>query len=52
LSELDEGVIDDAWLAKKPKWERYRSHPVSFAMVWRRQSVLTRQALAQPAKLP
>jgi SAM-dependent methyltransferase len=52
LSEMDEGVIDDAWIAKKPKWERYRSHPVSFAMVWRKQRGLTRQALAQPANLP
>jgi SAM-dependent methyltransferase len=38
LSEMDEGVIDDAWLAKKPKWQRYRSHPVSFAMVWRKRA--------------
>jgi SAM-dependent methyltransferase len=37
LAEMDEGVVDDAWIAKKPKWERYRFHPVSFAMVWRRR---------------
>jgi SAM-dependent methyltransferase len=37
LLEMDEGVVDDAWIAKKPKWERYRFHPVSFAMVWRRR---------------
>jgi SAM-dependent methyltransferase len=36
LAAMDEGVIDDAWIAKKPKWERYRSHPVSFSLVWRR----------------
>ena len=36
LEEMAEGVIDDAWIAKKPKWERFRHHPVSFAMVWRR----------------
>jgi SAM-dependent methyltransferase len=35
LAEMDEGVVDDAWIAKKPKWQRYRFHPVSFAMVWR-----------------
>jgi SAM-dependent methyltransferase len=40
LLEMDEGVVDDAWLEKKPKWRRYASQPVSFAMVWR---------LAQPA---
>ena len=37
LLEMDEGVVDDARIAKKPKWERYRSHPVSFAMVWRKR---------------
>ena len=36
LTEMAEGVVDDAWIAKKPKWERFRSHPVSFAFVWRR----------------
>jgi SAM-dependent methyltransferase len=36
LAEMAEGVIDDAWIAKKPKWERFRAHPVSFAFVWRR----------------
>ena len=37
LVEMDEGVVDDAWIAKKPKWQRYRSHPVSFAIVWTRR---------------
>ena len=36
LQGLDEGVVDEAWLAKKPKWARFRHHPVSFCMVWRR----------------
>jgi SAM-dependent methyltransferase len=36
LAEFDEGVIDAAWLAKKPKWEPYAGVPISFAMVWRR----------------
>ena len=36
LREMDEGLIDDAWLAVKPKWERYRNQPVSFAFVWQR----------------
>jgi SAM-dependent methyltransferase len=35
LAEMEEGVIDDAWIAKKPKWERFRHHPVSFAFFWR-----------------
>jgi SAM-dependent methyltransferase len=38
LVEMDEGVVDHAWIAKKPQWERYRSHPVSFAMVCARRS--------------
>jgi SAM-dependent methyltransferase len=36
LVELEEGLVDQAWLAKKPKWARYEHHPVSFAAVWRR----------------
>jgi SAM-dependent methyltransferase len=35
LIEMVEGVIDDAWIGEKPKWDVYRQHPVSFAMVWR-----------------
>lgn len=36
FSEMEEGLIDDAWIAKKPKWEIYRQHPVSFVFVWRK----------------
>lgn len=36
LSELREGVIDDRWIAAKPRWERFRHHPVSVAFAWRR----------------
>ena len=36
LLEMVEGVVDEAWLAKKPKWSKYAGHPVSFAMVWGR----------------
>jgi len=35
LRELIEGLIDDAWLRKKPKWAEYLGWPISFAMVWR-----------------
>lgn len=35
LAELHEGVIDERWLAVKPKWERFRGHPISAAFVWR-----------------
>src|SRR5690242_10960248 len=27
LREMDEGLIDDEWLARKPKWSRYRNQP-------------------------
>ena len=50
LAEMDEGLVDDAWIAKKPKWERYRFHPVSFAVVWRKQRVLANPGAA--ADLP
>ncbi|WP_331530938.1 class I SAM-dependent methyltransferase [Pseudonocardia sp.] len=36
LAEMHEGVVDEAWLAVKPKWRRYRGHPVSAALVWRK----------------
>jgi SAM-dependent methyltransferase len=35
LAELRERLVDDAWLALKPKWEAMRGHPVSFAAVWK-----------------
>ena len=36
LAELRERLVDDAWVALKPRWEAMRGHPVSFAAVWRR----------------
>jgi SAM-dependent methyltransferase len=36
LVELHERVVDDEWVALKPKWERFRDHPISFAFVWLR----------------
>ena len=36
LAEMKESLVDDAWLAVKPKWERFRGHPLAFAFVWRR----------------
>ena len=36
LTEMHERLIDDAWVALKPGWERYRGHPISFALVWRK----------------
>lgn len=36
LLDMNEGLVDDAWLAKKPKWERYLGLPISFVMVWQR----------------
>ena len=36
LVEMRERVIDEAWLALKPKWERLRGQPIAFALVWRK----------------
>ncbi|NGO72664.1 class I SAM-dependent DNA methyltransferase [Streptomyces boncukensis] len=36
LAEMREGLVDERWLAVKPKWERFRNHPVSAALVWRK----------------
>ena len=37
LLEMEEGLIDDAWLQRKPKWTGYFGIPISFAMVWHRK---------------
>ena len=37
-AELHEAVIDDAWVARKPKWQQYRGWPISFLWVWRVRS--------------
>src|SRR6201996_4342306 len=29
LAALHERVVDDEWIALKPKWERFRDHPIS-----------------------
>ena len=36
LAALHERVVDDEFLARKPKWERFRGHPISFAFLWSR----------------
>lgn len=36
LLEMDERLIDDNFIAAKPKWEKLRNRPLSFCMVWRR----------------
>jgi SAM-dependent methyltransferase len=35
LVEMRERLVDDRWIALKPRWEPYRNHPVSFVMAWR-----------------
>ncbi len=34
LAEMDERVLDEGFIAAKPKWAKYRNRPVSFCMVW------------------
>lgn len=36
LLEMDEGLIDEDWIAKKPKWQSQFGQPISFSMVWGR----------------
>jgi ubiquinone/menaquinone biosynthesis C-methylase UbiE len=36
LLQMEEGIVDEDWLRKKPKWEKYRDWPVSFLMVWKK----------------
>jgi SAM-dependent methyltransferase len=37
LIEMRERLVDDRWIALKPRWEPYRNHPVSFAMAWQKR---------------
>jgi hypothetical protein len=34
LREMHEGLIDDEFIAQKPKWEKNRNRPFSFVVVW------------------
>jgi 2-polyprenyl-3-methyl-5-hydroxy-6-metoxy-1,4-benzoquinol methylase len=36
LVEMRERLVDDRWIALKPRWEPYRNHPVSFAVAWQK----------------
>ncbi len=36
LVEMRERLVDDRWIALKPRWAPYQHHPVSFAAVWRK----------------
>jgi hypothetical protein len=39
LIEMLEGLVDEDWIKAKPKWESFRSRPVSFAMVWTKKGI-------------
>ncbi|MEU8896961.1 class I SAM-dependent methyltransferase [Nocardia sp. NPDC048505] len=34
LTEITEALVDDAWIAAKPKWAELRGHPFTVAFVW------------------
>ncbi|MEV2224087.1 class I SAM-dependent methyltransferase [Nocardia vinacea] len=36
LTEMAEALVDDAWIAAKPKWAELRGHPFTLALVWSR----------------
>ncbi|MFQ6393114.1 class I SAM-dependent DNA methyltransferase [Nocardia sp. KC 131] len=36
LTEMAEALVEDAWIATKPKWADLRGHPFTMAMVWTR----------------
>jgi SAM-dependent methyltransferase len=38
LLEMDEALVDEAWVQKKPRWQRYLGLPISFALAWRRSA--------------
>src|SRR5437763_5742961 len=34
VAELHEGLVDEEWIRRKPRWEAHRDWPGSFAWVW------------------
>lgn len=38
LVDMREQLVDDRWIALKPRWTPYRNHPVSFAVAWQNGS--------------
>jgi SAM-dependent methyltransferase len=36
LAEMKERLIDDSLIGLKPRWEPFRNHPVTLALVWRK----------------
>lgn len=36
LAEMEEGLIDDDWIARHARYAKHRDQPVSFCMVWRK----------------
>jgi SAM-dependent methyltransferase len=38
LVEMAERIIDDSWVALKPKWTAFRDQPVALALVWRKRA--------------
>ena len=51
LLEMEEGLIDEAWLRKKPKWAAYFGLPISFAMVWQRKREENERGAMAPKSL-
>lgn len=41
LVEMIEGVVDEDWVAAKPKWQRHLHRPISFALVWAKDQAAT-----------
>jgi SAM-dependent methyltransferase len=42
LLEMRERLVDDRWIALKPRWETYRNHPVSFVIAWQKWAIAGR----------
>jgi len=38
LLQMEEGIVDNDWLQKKPKWEKYKHWPVSYLFAWQKVS--------------
>lgn len=48
LIEMEECVIDEDWIATKPKWRKHLHWPVSFAFVWQKRHQSSGQIAGDP----
>lgn len=44
LSEIEETIVDESWIASRAGWRRYLNKPASYMLVWRKITALATRA--------